>query len=116
MNYIDKAGKEMSAAFIGSLEDCKYIIEVLTTAEMECGLDLADRAGAQFTARGYYMVSVAAAVGEQARAAIEQQLRTDLRLDAPEMAVPDQQEQCPACGTALLPGAAACPECGLNFE
>ncbi|NLF39396.1 hypothetical protein GX586_08115 [bacterium] len=115
MNYTGEDGIEHAAVFIGGLEECKYVMDVLGAAEVPNQLDVAERAGEQFASRGYYLVSVAADAATHARDVIEKQLREDLQIhpgDESQIA----EERCPACGTLLVPGCASCQECGLMFE
>ncbi len=66
-----------------------------------------------------YALFVRAEDAEAARAVDTEVLRRELPElselpDAP--ATVDSEEACPACGSAVSPDEAECPDCGLNFE
>ena len=106
---------KVAVMFVGGLEDCKYNMGILEAAGMGCALDVAERMGPQYANRGYYIVTVPAERGDEAREVLERQLHADLHIE--EQDEPDDgMERCPACGTPLVAGCAACPDCGLNFE
>jgi hypothetical protein len=111
----DQEHVQVAVAFLGRLDDCKYVMELLSDAGIECVMDVAERLRPDLAKHGYYLVGVPVALAEQARAAIEQQTRRDLGIDEPSTGEGDA-ETCPACGTLLPVGCASCPDCGLMFE
>jgi hypothetical protein len=108
-------GKQYLVIHIGNLEDCKYAIGILDNAEITCRMDVAERIRPDLAQRGYYIVIVESSLAEQARAAIEERLQSDLEIEQ-QKSGEDDIEHCPACGVALPAGCASCPECGLCFE
>jgi hypothetical protein len=60
---------------------------------------------------GLYVQSEQAPMARELDATIAARLLPE---EAPALA-PDEQEECPACGTALTPDAIECPDCGLRF-
>jgi len=111
----DEEHVNVAVAFLGRLDDCKYVLGLLNEAGIECVVDVAERLRPDLAKHGYYLVGVPVGLAEQAREVIEQQTRRDLGIDEQDGPA-EEGEVCPACGAALPVGCAACPDCGLVFE
>jgi hypothetical protein len=108
----NEASQQVAIVFIGALEDCKQIMAFLTEQGIIAQLNVAELIRPELQSRGYYIVMTVPSDGERARQLIERKFQADFDLDAVEESDVDT---CPACGTALPHGCAACPECGLVF-
>lgn len=106
----DTPSGDAAVVYVGTMDDCKYTMSLLERRQFTCALDVAARLGPKYAVEGYYVVIVPASHEQDARVAIEEELRKDLSIEGLST---DDMTTCPACGATLNDNDEECAECGI---
>lgn len=105
--------EKVGVVYVGTMDDCKYALSLLERRGYAGVLDVAARLGPQFEVKGYYVVTVPEEEHEDARLAMEEELRKDLEVE--DAVAAGEENTCPACGHSVSDENDECPECGISF-